>query len=90
MPAKRHPKKSPKKSPPAVPGPLAARPEPVDPVDPLTVALSHPVELPAAPEPEPTRPAPVTPPPRGGPPVRGGVGGTAARGQTRRYAFRRS
>ncbi|MDH6462364.1 hypothetical protein M2302_002542 [Micromonospora sp. A200] len=81
MPAKR----SPKKSRPSAPAKVAVSPPDLDA---LTVAPAAPVTLPEETGSAPAaRPAPATPP-WTGPPVRGGS--TAARGQTRRYAFRRS
>ncbi|MEH0936913.1 hypothetical protein [Micromonospora psammae] len=83
MPAKRNPKKSRR------PAPSVAEVTPPD-LDALTVAPSAPVPPPTGTSP--TVPARETPPPppRTGPVVRGGGGSTAARGQSRRYAFRRS
>ncbi|MEU4717676.1 hypothetical protein AB0F73_29030 [Micromonospora purpureochromogenes] len=82
MPAKR----SPKKSRPSASAKVAVSPPDLDA---LTVAPAAPVTLPeeTGSAPAAARPAPATPP-WTGPSVRGGS--TAARGQTRRYAFRRS
>ncbi|MGK5441704.1 hypothetical protein ACSNN7_07740 [Micromonospora sp. URMC 105] len=82
MPAKR----SPKKSRPQATSTVAVSPPDADA---LTVTPAAPVTLPeeTASAPTAARPAP-TPPPWTGAPVRGGS--TAARGHTRRYAFRRS
>lgn len=82
MPAKR----SPKKSRPNATSTVAVSPPDLEA---LTVAPAAPVTLPeeAASVPTAARPAPASPP-WTGPSVRGGS--TAARGHTRRYAFRRS